>query len=90
MKAKRKYPNGQDAVEKRAFPCKLEIRGTDQGTTIEGYAAVFDTRSQDLGGFHAGFGQTSGSSLAASWLTTILVWKSRPAEKPRYSWVGRA
>ena len=51
MKAKRKYPNGQDAVEKRAFPCKLEIRGSDQGTTIEGYAAVFDTLSEDLGGF---------------------------------------
>ncbi len=51
MKAKRKYPSGMDLVEKRAFACQLEIRGSDQSTTIEGYAAVFDTLSEDLGGF---------------------------------------
>ena len=51
MKAKRKYPSGMDSIEKRAFHCNLEIRGSDQGTTIEGYAAVFDSLSEDLGGF---------------------------------------
>jgi len=51
MKAKRKYPSGMDAVEKRAFSCQLELRGSDQGTTIEGYAAVFDSLSEDLGNF---------------------------------------
>ncbi len=50
MKAKRKYPSGMDSIEKRSFACQLEIRGSDQGTTIEGYAAVFDNLSEDLGG----------------------------------------
>ena len=51
MKAKRKYPGGMDSIEKRVTTCQLQIRGSDQGTTIEGYAAVFNSLSEDLGGF---------------------------------------
>lgn len=50
-KAKRKYPSGIDTIEKRSFGCKMEVRGADQSTTLEGYAAVFDSLSADLGGF---------------------------------------
>ena len=50
-KAKRKYPGGIDKIEKRTFDCRLELRGSDQGTKLVGYAAVFDSLSQDLGGF---------------------------------------
>jgi len=51
MKAKRKYPNGQDSIEKRICTFSPEVRGSHQGTVLEGYAAVFNTLSKDLGGF---------------------------------------
>ena len=51
MKAKRKYPSGTDSIEKRICQISLEVRGAHQATVLEGYAAVFNTLSQDLGGF---------------------------------------
>ncbi len=51
MKAKRKYPSGMDSIEKRICQISLEVRGAHQATVLEGYAAVFNTLSQDLGGF---------------------------------------
>lgn len=39
-------------LERRAFPVKVEIRSDDKGPPrLTGYAAVFNTLSEDLGGF---------------------------------------
>lgn len=42
----------EGAIERRFFPAtELRIRDTNRGGTIEGYAALFNSRSSDLGGF---------------------------------------
>lgn len=39
-------------IERRVFPTReLRVADGDAGPRIEGYAALFDTRSEDLGGF---------------------------------------
>lgn len=44
-----------DKIERRILSAKLQLRAADSGSDspgkLEGYAAVFNSRSQDLGGF---------------------------------------
>jgi uncharacterized protein len=49
-------PPPNPSVERRSFPGKVEIRAAPEGSnspgTICGYAAVFNSRSEELGGFY--------------------------------------
>ena len=49
MKAKKKYPSGIESIERRTVACELRVDGSDQGTTIQGYAAVFNKLSEPMG-----------------------------------------
>jgi HK97 family phage prohead protease len=42
---------GKREEERRAWPARMEVRGAGEGRTIEGYAAVFNVLSEDLGGW---------------------------------------
>lgn len=45
--------DGLDVVERRVAPVTTEVRGNSDGSwTLVGHAAVFDSRSESLGGFH--------------------------------------
>jgi len=38
-------------IERRAFGANIELRAAEDGQKIVGYAAVFNSYSEDLGGF---------------------------------------